>query len=45
MKVSKNLQLENKPKLIIAGGSAYSRIIDFLKNLEIYVIKLMLIFC
>ena len=26
------LAVENKPKLIIAGGSAYSRIIDF-KNL------------
>ena len=25
------LALENKPKLIIAGGSAYSRIIDFKK--------------
>ena len=28
------LAVENKPKLIIAGGSAYSRIIDF-KSLEI----------
>ena len=25
------LALENKPKLIIAGGSAYSRVIDFKK--------------
>ena len=32
------LALEHKPKIIIAGGSAYSRIIDF-KNLEKYVIK------
>ena len=31
----KNLALENKPKLIIAGGSAYSRIIDFKKFREI----------
>ena len=37
------LALENKPKLIIAGGSAYSRIIDF-KNLEKFVIKLVPIF-
>ena len=29
------LALENKPKLIIAGGSAYSRIIDFKKFGEI----------
>ncbi len=29
------LALENKPKLIIAGGSAYSRIIDFKKFREI----------
>ncbi len=29
------LALENKPKLIIAGGSAYSRIIDFKKFKEI----------
>ena len=29
------LTLENKPKLIIAGGSAYSRIIDFKKFREI----------
>jgi glycine hydroxymethyltransferase len=34
------LSLEHKPKLIIAGGSAYSRIIDF-KNLEKLPIKLM----
>ena len=27
--------LENKPKIIIAGGSAYSRIIDFKKFREI----------
>ena len=32
------IALENKPKLIIAGGSAYSRIIDF-KNLEKFVTK------
>ena len=32
------LAIENKPKLIIAGGSAYSRIIDF-KKFERYVIK------
>ena len=25
------LALENKPKILIAGGSAYSRIIDFKK--------------
>ncbi len=31
----KKLALENKPKLIIAGGSAYSRIIDFKKFREI----------
>ena len=35
------LAIQNKPKLIIAGGSAYSRIIDF-KNFERYVIKLVL---
>ena len=29
------IALENKPKLIIAGGSAYSRIIDFKKFREI----------
>ena len=29
------LALENKPKLIIAGGSAYSRVIDFKKFREI----------
>ena len=29
------LALENKPKLIIAGGSAYSRIIDFKKFRDI----------
>ena len=29
------LAIENKPKLIIAGGSAYSRIIDFKKFREI----------
>ena len=29
------LAVENKPKLIIAGGSAYSRIIDFKKFREI----------
>jgi len=31
----KKLALEHKPKLIIAGGSAYSRIIDFKKFKEI----------
>jgi glycine hydroxymethyltransferase len=31
----KKLAMENKPKLIIAGGSAYSRIIDFKKFREI----------
>ena len=31
----KKLALENKPKIIIAGGSAYSRIIDFKKFREI----------
>ena len=31
----RKLALENKPKLIIAGGSAYSRIIDFKKFREI----------
>ena len=31
----KNLALEHKPKLIIAGGSAYSRVIDFKKFREI----------
>ena len=36
------LALENKPKILIAGGSAYSRIIDF-KNLEKLQIKLKLI--
>ena len=29
------LALENKPKLIIAGGSAYSRVIDFKKFRDI----------
>ena len=29
------LALENKPKILIAGGSAYSRIIDFKKFREI----------
>ena len=29
------LALENKPKLIIAGGSAYSRVIDFKRFREI----------
>ena len=29
------MALENKPKLIIAGGSAYSRIIDFKKFRDI----------
>ena len=29
------IAIENKPKLIIAGGSAYSRIIDFKKFREI----------
>ena len=29
------LAIENKPKLIIAGGSAYSRVIDFKKFREI----------
>ena len=37
------LAVENKPKLIIAGGSTYSRIID-LKNLEKFAIKLAHIF-
>ena len=32
------LAIENKPKLIIAGGSAYSRVIDF-KSLEKFAIK------
>tara|TARA_B100000029_G_scaffold485441_1_gene538751 strand:- start:46 stop:972 length:927 start_codon:yes stop_codon:yes gene_type:complete len=31
----KNIAIKNKPKLIIAGGSAYSRIIDFKKFREI----------
>ena len=31
----KKLAMQNKPKLIIAGGSAYSRIIDFKKFREI----------
>ncbi|MBB6063386.1 glycine hydroxymethyltransferase [Thermosipho japonicus] len=31
----RNLALKNKPKIIIAGGSAYSRIIDFKKFREI----------
>jgi glycine hydroxymethyltransferase len=31
----KNLPLEHKPKLIIAGGSAYSRVIDFKRFREI----------
>ena len=35
MMLLKNLQIENKPKLIIAGGSAYSRIIDFKRFREI----------
>ena len=35
MKVSKRLAIENKPKIIIAGGSAYSRIIDFKRFREI----------
>ena len=35
MMMLKNLAIENKPKLIIAGGSAYSRIIDFKKFREI----------
>jgi glycine hydroxymethyltransferase len=30
-----NLAIENKPKIIIAGGSAYSRIIDFKKFRDI----------
>ena len=29
------LAIQNKPKLIIAGGSAYSRIIDFKKFKDI----------
>ncbi len=33
--VVENMALENKPKLIIAGGSAYSRVIDFKKFREI----------
>ena len=33
--VVEKLAIENKPKLIIAGGSAYSRIIDFKKFREI----------
>ena len=35
MKMLRKIALENKPKLIIAGGSAYSRIIDFKKFREI----------
>ena len=35
---SEKLAFEHKPKLIIAGGSAYSRVIDF-KDLEKFVIK------
>ena len=31
----KKLALEHKPKIIIAGGSAYSRVIDFKKFREI----------
>ena len=38
------IALENKPKLIIAGGSAYSRIIDFKKFREKFVIKLVHIY-
>ena len=34
-KAVEKLAVENKPKLIIAGGSAYSRIIDFKKFREI----------
>jgi len=34
-KAVENLAVKNKPKLIIAGGSAYSRIIDFKKFREI----------
>ena len=34
------LALEHKPKLIIAGGSAYSRIIDFKKFREIDKVEL-----
>jgi len=34
-KAVEKLAIENKPKLIIAGGSAYSRIIDFKKFREI----------
>ena len=34
-KAVERLAVENKPKLIIAGGSAYSRIIDFKKFREI----------
>ena len=34
-KAIEKLAIENKPKLIIAGGSAYSRIIDFKKFREI----------
>tara|TARA_B100001093_G_scaffold501262_1_gene552685 strand:- start:446 stop:1747 length:1302 start_codon:yes stop_codon:yes gene_type:complete len=33
--IVEKLAIENKPKLIIAGGSAYSRIIDFKKFREI----------
>ena len=35
MNVSWKISFEHKPKLIIAGGSAYSRIIDFKKFKEI----------
>ena len=35
MTMLKSLALEKKPKLIIAGGSAYSRIIDFKRFREI----------
>ena len=35
MTMLKNLALEHKPKLIIAGGSAYSRVIDFKRFREI----------
>jgi glycine hydroxymethyltransferase len=31
----KNLALEHQPKLIIAGASAYSRVIDFKRFREI----------
>ena len=35
----RQIAVENKPKMIIAGASAYSREIDF-KNSEIFVMRL-----